>query len=339
MKLWSGRFDKNTDELVDQLNASIGFDERMYRQDIAGSMAHAGMLGAQGIIDPKEAEQIIAALGEIREDIAAGKLRFDIGCEDIHMAVEGELTRRIGDAGKRLHTARSRNDQVALDIRLYLKENLRELQDMVLSLLSSVLALAEGSTDVIMPAYTHLQRAQPTTFAHYMMAYANMLRRDWLRLEDCYQRMDEMPLGSGALTATTYPIDRYRVAEELGFSRITQNSLDGVSDRDFVIELLGDLAHEIEDLNENAMDLAEEIDQLSDDLADVEEALDDCCCMNDECCCDDDDCCCKDDDCCCDEDDEPVFYEITCPKCGENLEFEFDTDEDEGCCCGKSDKE
>jgi len=239
MKLWSGRFDKNTDELVDQLNASIGFDERMYRQDIAGSMAHAGMLGAQGIIDPKEAEQIIAALGEIREDIAAGKLRFDIGCEDIHMAVEGELTRRIGDAGKRLHTARSRNDQVALDIRLYLKENLRELQDMVLSLLSSVLALAEGSTDVIMPAYTHLQRAQPTTFAHYMMAYANMLRRDWLRLEDCYQRMDEMPLGSGALTATTYPIDRYRVAEELGFSRITQNSLDGVSDRDFVIELLG----------------------------------------------------------------------------------------------------
>jgi argininosuccinate lyase len=242
MKLWSGRFDKDTDALVDQLNASIGFDSRMFREDIRGSMAHAAMLGAQGIIEQAEAEKIIACLKEILADIEAGKLEFTRDAEDIHMFVEAELTRRIGDAGKRVHTARSRNDQVALDIRLYLKKEAGEIKGLILELMKVVLKLAEGGTDVIMPAYTHLQRAQPTTFAHYMMAYANMLLRDVTRLEDCMERMDECPLGSGALTSTTYPIDRHRVARELGFARITQNSLDGVSDRDFAIELMSCLS-------------------------------------------------------------------------------------------------
>lgn len=242
MKLWSGRFDKNTDALVDELNASIGFDFRMYRQDIEGSLAHSAMLAKQGIIPKKDAELIADGLKEILKDIEDGKLSFGSDVEDVHMAIEGELTRRIGDAGKRLHTARSRNDQVAVDIRLYLKQEISEIRLLVLGLLETVLNLSEKSTDVIMPAYTHLQRAQPTTFAHYMMAYANMLRRDVTRLEDCLARMDECPLGSGALTATTYPIDREYVARELGFSRITQNSLDGVSDRDFAIELMNDLS-------------------------------------------------------------------------------------------------
>lgn len=242
MKLWSGRFDKNTDALVDELNASIGFDFRMYRQDIEGSLAHSAMLAKQGIIPKEDAELIADGLKEILKDIEDGKLSFGSDVEDVHMAIEGELTRRIGDAGKRLHTARSRNDQVAVDIRLYLKQEISEIRLLVLGLLETVLNLSEKSTDVIMPAYTHLQRAQPTTFAHYMMAYANMLRRDVTRLEDCLARMDECPLGSGALTATTYPIDREYVARELGFSRITQNSLDGVSDRDFAIELMNDLS-------------------------------------------------------------------------------------------------
>ena len=242
MKLWSGRFDKNTDALVDELNASIGFDFRMYRQDIAGSLAHSAMLAKQGIITNEDAELIATGLKGILADIDAGALSFENDVEDIHMAIESDLTRRIGDAGKRLHTARSRNDQVALDIRLYLKQEIAELRLLVLDLLETVLNLAERNTDVIMPAYTHLQRAQPTTFAHYMMAYANMLRRDVTRLEDCLERMDECPLGSGALTATTYPIDREFVARELGFARITQNSLDGVSDRDFALELMNDLS-------------------------------------------------------------------------------------------------
>ena len=242
MKLWSGRFEKNTDVLVDELNASIGFDVRLYREDIEGSMAHAAMLAAQDIISLKDSQDIIDGLREIREDIEAGRLTFSIDTEDIHMSVETELTRRIGDAGKRLHTARSRNDQVALDFRLYLKRRTEELRLMLLELLSALHQLSEGSGGVIMPAYTHLQRAQPTTFAHYMMAYANMFRRDVLRLEDCLERMDECPLGSGALTGTTYPIDRLRVAKELGFARITQNSLDGVSDRDFALELLSDIS-------------------------------------------------------------------------------------------------
>jgi argininosuccinate lyase len=242
MKLWSGRFDKNTDRLVDELNASITFDHRMFREDITGSIAHAGMLGAQGIIEPAEAEKIIQALRGILDDMDSGKIAFDIADEDIHMCVERELTERIGDTGKRLHTARSRNDQVALDIRLNMKKELAEIRREVLDLLAVLLDIAEKNTDAVMPAYTHLQRAQPTNFAHYMMAYANMLRRDCLRLEDCAERMDECPLGSGALTSTTYPIDRERVARELGFARITQNSLDGVSDRDFALEMMSALS-------------------------------------------------------------------------------------------------
>ena len=242
MKLWSGRFDKNTDILVDELNASIPFDKRMFREDITGSIAHAGMLGAQGIIEPQEAEKIIEALKEILADMEEGKIAFNISDEDIHMCVERELTERIGDTGKRLHTARSRNDQVALDIRLNMKKEIIEIRQELLDLIAVVLDIAEKNKDAVMPAYTHLQRAQPTNFGHYMMAYANMLRRDCLRLEDCLERMDECPLGSGALTSTTYPIDRYRVAQELGFARITQNSLDGVSDRDFALEMMSALS-------------------------------------------------------------------------------------------------
>ena len=242
MKLWSGRFESNTDELVDELNASIGFDIRLYSEDIEGSIAHATMLGAQGIISAEDVEQIREGLLAIREDIAAGRLSFTRETEDIHMSVETELTRRIGDAGKRLHTARSRNDQVALDFRLHMKRRALELRGLLLDLEETLLHLAENGRDIIMPAYTHLQRAQPTTFGHYMMAYANMFRRDILRLEDCVERMDESPLGSGALTGTTHPIDRKAVAEALGFARITQNSIDGVSDRDYALELLSALS-------------------------------------------------------------------------------------------------
>jgi argininosuccinate lyase len=242
MKLWSGRFDKNTDALTDEFNASIAFDSRMYKEDIEGSRAHAAMLGRQGIIPPGEAETIRETLLEILADVESGKIRFSAADEDIHMAVETELTRRAGETGKRLHTARSRNDQVALDIRMYLKRETREIIGLCLDLLSIFVKKAQENVDTIMPAYTHLQRAQPSTFAHHMMAYANMLRRDILRLRDCIERMDEMPLGSGALCGTTYNIDRGFVAGELGFSRVTQNSLDGVSDRDFAIELLSALS-------------------------------------------------------------------------------------------------
>ena len=238
MKLWAGRFQKETDTLVNDFNSSISFDARLYREDIQGSMAHAAMLGRQGIIEPDEAEKIIKALGEILADIEAGKVEFSVDNEDIHMNIETLLTQRIGATGKRLHTARSRNDQVAVDIRLYLKKEIVQIRKMVLELMAVLVKKAEENKQSFMPGYTHLQRAQPTTFAHYMMAYANMLRRDVTRLEDCLERMDEMPLGSGALAGTTYPIDRDSVARELGFARITQNSLDGVSDRDFAIEFL-----------------------------------------------------------------------------------------------------
>ena len=242
MKLWSGRFDKNTDQLVDELNASITYDNRLFREDITGSMAHASMLGKQDIIPQEEANKIIEALAGILADMEQGKIPFSISDEDIHMCVEAELTRRIGDSGKRLHTARSRNDQVALDFRMYMKNQVAEIRVLVMKLMEALVNLSEKNMDTIMPAYTHLQRAQPTTFAHYMMAYANMLKRDVLRLEDCLIRMDELPLGSGALTGTTYPIDRQYVAEKLGFSRVCENSLDGVSDRDYAIEILSDLS-------------------------------------------------------------------------------------------------
>lgn len=242
MKLWSGRFGADMNALADEINSSIAFDRRMYKEDIQGSIAHAKMLGERGIIGRDDSDKIAEALWDILAGIDAGKIEFNTSDEDIHMAIEAELTRRIGDAGKRLHTARSRNDQVALDFRMYLKNEIGDILRLELSLISALLEIAEKNVNTVMPGYTHMQRAQPTTAAHYMMAYANMFRRDVTRLEDCCRRMDEMPLGSGALTGTTYPIDREMVAVDLGFARITDNSLDGVSDRDFAIELLSCLS-------------------------------------------------------------------------------------------------
>ena len=242
MKLWSGRFTGEIDSLADDFNASITVDRRMYKEDIQGSIAHANMLGARGIITQTDAGLIISALKDILSDINAGKFEFKTSDEDIHMCIEAELTRRIGEAGKRLHTARSRNDQVALDLRLYLKKEIKEILRLELATVSTILEIAKSNISTVMPAYTHLQRAQPTTLAHYMLAYTNMLRRDVSRLDDCYARMDEMPLGSGALTGTAYPIDRAMVASELGFARLTENSIDAVSDRDYAIELLSCLS-------------------------------------------------------------------------------------------------
>ncbi len=240
--LWAGRFSKEVDSKVNDFNSSISFDGRMYRQDIKGSMAHAEMLGKQGIIDIHESEKIIAGLKSILEDIDSGKLMLDPNAEDIHMFVEQELTNRLGDTGKRLHTARSRNDQVALDIRLYLKDEIDEILPMVKELMKTVCDIAEKNLDTVMCGYTHLQRAQPITLAHHLMAYANMLSRDVDRLKDTRKRMDRCPLGSGALASTTYPIDRKLTADLLGFEDMTQNSLDGVSDRDFCIELASALS-------------------------------------------------------------------------------------------------
>ncbi len=239
MKLWAGRFSKEADERVNDFNSSISFDSRMYRQDIAGSIAHATMLGEQNIIAPSESETIIKGLKSILSDLDSGKLAFDPEAEDIHMFIEAELTARIGDAGKRLHTARSRNDQVALDIRLYLREAAEGLISQVKELICSLCNQAEQHTETVMPGYTHLQRAQPITFGHHLMAYCQMLLRDIDRLKDAKNRMNVMPLGSCALAGTTYPLNRERVAELLGFSSVTLNSLDGVSDRDFCIELAG----------------------------------------------------------------------------------------------------
>ncbi|MBP3362115.1 MAG: argininosuccinate lyase [Clostridia bacterium] len=241
-KLWGGRFSKNTDVKVDDFNSSIRFDKRMYRQDIRGSIAHAKMLGKQNIIPAEDAEKIIEGLQGILEDIEAGKISFMIDAEDIHMNIETILTQRIGDAGKRLHTGRSRNDQVALDIRMYLSDEAAEISEMLLQLRSTLISLAKEHTETVMPGYTHLQKAQPVTLAHHLMAYYEMFKRDCARLEDCVGRMKVMPLGSGALAGTTYPLDREFVAGELGFEKITANSLDGVSDRDFCIELAGCLS-------------------------------------------------------------------------------------------------
>ena len=241
-KIWGGRFSKATDTMVDDFNSSIRFDKRMYAQDINGSMAHAEMLGRQGIIPKEDAELIVKTLGEIKEDIEAGKVEFQIDAEDIHMNIETILISRIGDVGKRLHTGRSRNDQVALDLRMYLRDEADELLDMTKNLIKALLKLAEDNTETIMPGYTHLQKAQPITLAHHLMAYCEMLRRDCGRLADCRSRLNVMPLGSGALAGTTYPLDRDFVAEKLGFDAVTLNSLDGVSDRDFVCELAFDLS-------------------------------------------------------------------------------------------------
>ena len=237
MKLWGGRFQKSTDKKVDDFNSSIRFDARMYKQDITGSIAHAKMLGKQGIIPAEDSEKIVEGLKGILSDIENDKIEFMIDAEDIHMNIETILTERIGEAGKRLHTGRSRNDQVAVDIRMYLRDECAEMKEMLAELRNTLISLAENHTDTIMPGYTHLQKAQPVTLAHHLMAYYEMFKRDSQRLDDTAERMNVMPLGSGALAGTTYPLDREFTAKELGFSSVSMNSLDGVSDRDFCIEL------------------------------------------------------------------------------------------------------
>ena len=238
MKLWGGRFEKKTDGLVDDFHSSITFDQRLYNQDINGSIAHATMLGEQGIIPKGDADKIVAGLKEIKADVAAGKVQFELDAEDIHMNVEKLLIERIGDAGKRLHTGRSRNDQVALDCRMYVKDSAKEAAGLMRELCETLLDIAGKNLDTIMPGYTHLQRAQPVTLAHHMMAYFQMFARDMQRMKEVYTHADVMPLGSGALAGTTYPLNRERVAELLDFSAISQNSLDGVSDRDFVCDYM-----------------------------------------------------------------------------------------------------
>ncbi|ADL51066.1 argininosuccinate lyase [Clostridium cellulovorans] len=237
MKLWGGRFSKETDTQVNDFNSSIAFDSRMYKEDILGSIAHVTMLGDQGIIEVEEANEIKSGLLNILTEIEEGKIEFSIDAEDIHMNIETKLIEKIGDVGKKLHTARSRNDQVALDLRMYLKKEVEEISGYLLDIIETLVNNAKANTETIMPGYTHLQRAQPITFAHHLMAYVEMFRRDYGRIKDCYERMNYMPLGSGALATSTYPIDRQKVADILGFNGITLNSLDSVSDRDFTIEL------------------------------------------------------------------------------------------------------
>ncbi len=236
-KMWAGRFSKEVDEGVNAFNSSIAFDSRMYRHDIKGSIAHATMLGKCGIIPEEDSKEIIKGLQGILEDMDNGTLEIDMNAEDIHMFVEEELTKRLGALGKKLHTSRSRNDQVALDIRLYLRDEIDEIKQLLITLCTSLMEMAKKHTKTVMCGYTHLQRAQPITFAHHLMAYTQMLLRDISRLDDCKKRMNESPLGSCALAGTTYEIDRFMTAELLGFERPTENSLDGVSDRDFCVEL------------------------------------------------------------------------------------------------------
>ncbi len=242
MKLWGGRFTKSTDSFTDHFHSSISFDSRMYKEDITGSCAHAAMLGKQGIIPKEDAELIINTLKDILDDIETGTVTFDEKAEDIHMNIETILISRIGDVGKRLHTGRSRNDQVALDIRMYLKEQITDIKGLVKELITVLNNIAEKNVNTVMPGYTHLQNAQPVTLAHHLLAYVEMFKRDYDRLCDTYKRTNVMPLGSGALAATTYPLDREFVREQLGFDSITLDSMDGVSDRDFVIELLNALS-------------------------------------------------------------------------------------------------
>ena len=241
-KLWAGRTDGQTDRLADDFNSSIGFDCRMYRQDITGSMAHAAMLGATGILPKADADTLIDGLQTILEDLGSGKLQFDPACEDIHMFVEQVLTERLGDVGKKLHTARSRNDQVALDLRMYLREQCDAISAQVKTLIEALVDRAAEYKSAIMPGYTHLQRAQPITFGHHLVAYAMMLLRDRSRLADCRKRMNRSPIGCCALAGTTYPTDRAMEAAQLGFDGICMNSLDGVSDRDFCAEFLSTLS-------------------------------------------------------------------------------------------------
>ena len=237
-KLWGGRFEKSTDEMINEFQASINFDKRMYREDIAGSIAHAKMLAAQGIISADDSQKICAGLKKILEQIDAGEFNFSIALEDIHMNIEKALTDEIGATGGKLHTARSRNDQVALDTHLYIKNQVREVRKLILDLQKALIKVAEKNSDVIFPGYTHLQRAQPILFAHHLLAYFSMLQRDFSRFEGVYARADIMPLGAGALAGTTFNIDRNFVARELNFNEIYSNSLDAISDRDYLLEFL-----------------------------------------------------------------------------------------------------
>jgi argininosuccinate lyase (EC 4.3.2.1) len=237
-KMWGGRFSKKTDLLTDDFNSSIAFDQRLYKQDIIGSIAHARMLGKQNIIDPSESQKIIETLETILVDIETGNIAFSVSMEDIHMNIEAILTERLGDVGKKLHTGRSRNDQVATDMRLYVKAIADDSKSLIMNLIITLLDLAEDHTDTIMPGYTHLQRAQPITFSHHLMAYVEMFKRDMTRMTQVKAMADTLPLGSGALATTTYPLDREAVATELDFAFVSLNSLDGVSDRDFCLDFL-----------------------------------------------------------------------------------------------------
>lgn len=237
-KLWGGRFSKNTNELVDAFNASIEFDKRLYHEDIRGSIAHAKMLAKCGIIPAEDGEKIVAGLQDILQDIEAGNFAFEVALEDIHMNVEARLTERIGSAGARLHTARSRNDQVALDMHMYMKREVAEIAELLINFEKALLSVAKEHEKTLMPGYTHLQRAQPITFAHHLLAYFNMLQRDFRRLMGVWEGADMMPLGAGAIAGTTFPIDRFYVAEQLNFGKVYGNSMDAVSDRDYVIEFL-----------------------------------------------------------------------------------------------------
>lgn len=238
-KPWAGRFTQPTDEFVEAFTASIDFDQRLYRYDIQGSIAHARMLAKQDIITDEEKQTIVSGLESILVDIEAGDFEFSVSLEDIHMNIEAKLIERIGSVGGKLHTARSRNDQVALDIRLYLRDELKTVQSYLDKLQESLLNQADSNLSVIMPGYTHLQTAQPVLFSHHMLAYYEMLRRDAGRFKDLFKRLNLMPLGAGALAGTTFPIDREFVAEQLGFDGVTRNSLDSVSDRDFALEFCG----------------------------------------------------------------------------------------------------
>lgn len=238
MKLWKGRFTKAASSSSNEFNASITFDKRLYKEDIAGSIAHAKMLARQSILTQEEADQIVSALLAIKEDIDAGKVEFSIDSEDIHMNIETLLTERIGDTGKKLHTARSRNDQVAVDFKLFVKGEIEQIDGLLEKLLGTIHDLAEKHQETVMPGYTHLQRAQPVTFAYHLMAYYQMFSRDRSRFADCFERMDYLPLGSGALAGTSYETDRDFLAEELDFAHVTANGMDSVSDRDFALEFL-----------------------------------------------------------------------------------------------------
>ena len=241
-QLWGGRFTKETDKLVYNFNASISFDQKFYKQDMEGSIAHVKMLGKQGILTEKEMQDIVDCLKEILKEVEEGKLIITDEYEDIHSFVEAKLIDRLGDTGKKLHTGRSRNDQVALDMRLYTRQEVLHTDKLVKELLETILKIMEENTETIMPGFTHLQKAQPITLAHHMGAYFEMFRRDRLRLQDIFQRMNYCPLGSGALAGTTYPLDREYTAELLGFYGPTLNSMDGVSDRDYLIEFLSALS-------------------------------------------------------------------------------------------------